>query len=370
MVNFDGIGPEKILEVHNAKVGMHGYLVIDSTSLGPSKGGIRMTPNVNVDEVARLARIMTLKSSLAGLPFGGGKSGIIANPKELTEKKKKEIIEAFADALKIVSPSLYVAAPDINTGEKEMGWYAKKNGSMKSVTGKPRKMGGLPHELGSTGFSVYHAAKVAAEHLNKKLKNMSFAVEGFGNVGFFAAKFLSQDGAKMLAVSDSRGVLYNKNGIDFEKLAKIKKEKGSVTEYRPGAILKGQDILKIKADILITAAVPDLIKVSDVDNLKFKLIVEGSNIPTTAEVEEYMHKKGILVVPDFVANAGGVISSYIEYIKGTEKKMFKLVEDKITKNTRIVLNIAKRQKVKPRDVAVKLAQDRVLRRCKICGVNL
>ena len=214
MVNFDGIGPEKILEVYNAKVGMHGFVVLDSLSLGPAKGGIRMTPDVDMDEVARLARTMTLKCSLAGLPFGGGKSGIIANPKELTEKKKKEIIEAFADALKEISPKLYIAAPDINTGEKEMAWYAKINGG-KSVTGKPKNLGGLPHELGSTGFGVYQAAKVAVEHMNKKLKNMTFAVEGFGNVGWFAAKFLTKDGARLVAVSDSRGGLYNKNGIYF-----------------------------------------------------------------------------------------------------------------------------------------------------------
>ena len=369
MVNFDGIGPEKILEVYNAKVGMHGFVVLDSLSLGPAKGGIRMTPDVDMDEVARLARTMTLKCSLAGLPFGGGKSGIIANPKELTEKKKKEIIEAFADALKEISPKLYVAAPDINTGEKEMAWYAKRNGN-KSVTGKPKSLGGLPHELGSTGFGVYQATKVAVEYMNKKLKNMTFAVEGFGNVGWFVAKFLTKDGARLVAVSDSRGVLHNKNGIDFEKLAKIKQDKGSVIDYKQGEILKGQDILRVKADILITAAVPDLIKISDVDDLKFKLIVEGSNIPTTPEVEEYMHKKGILVVPDFVANAGGVISSYVEYIKGNEKKMFKMVEEKITRNTRIVLNIAKKQKIKPRDAAMRLAQERVLKKCKVCNVQI
>jgi glutamate dehydrogenase/leucine dehydrogenase len=365
---YDEFGPEKIIEVYNPKVGMKGFVVIDNTALGPGKGGIRMTPSVDKEEVFRLARTMTWKNALADLPFGGAKSGIIANPKEFSKEKKKELIEAFSEALKIVCPDMYVAAPDINTSELEMEWFAKANGSKKSCTGKPKSMGGLPHELGSTGFGVSHAVKVAVEHQGKKLKGMTFAVEGFGNVGSFVCKFLSELGARLVAVSDSKGCLYIKDGIDYKKLMKAKEEKGSVVEYGSGKILPSNDILKVKADVLVPAAVPDLIKIGDVDSIDFKIIVEGSNITMQPDVEQALHRKGILVVPDFVANAGGVISSYVEYIGGDEKKMFKLVEEKITKNTKLVLENAKKGKLYPREAAMKIAQERVRKKCKICRV--
>src|SRR3989344_5327582 len=344
LVNYDEFGPEKVIQVYNPKVGMKGFVVIDSLALGPGKGGIRMTPTVSIDEVSRLARVMTWKTSMADLPFGGAKSGIIADPKAISLEKKKEIIEAFAKALKIVSPDLYVAAPDINTAEREMEWYAKANGSKKSCTGKPKKMGGLPHELGSTGFGVFHAAKVAAEYAKLDLEKST------------------------VAISDSRGVIYNKAGLNFNKLAQVKEKNGTVIEYKPGKVLPSRDILKIKADVLVTAAIPDLVKAGDVDDINFKLIIEGSNIPMTSDVEELLYKKGILVVPDFVANAGGVISSYVEYIGGNEKKMFKMVEEKVVNNTRIVLDDAVNKVCKPRDSALLIAKDRVLKKCDICKV--
>ena len=368
LVNYDEFGPEKVIQVYNPKVGMKGFVVIDSLALGPGKGGIRMTPTVSIDEVSRLARVMTWKTSMADLPFGGAKSGIIADPKAISLEKKKEIIEAFAKALKIVSPELYVAAPDINTAEREMEWYAKANGSKKSCTGKPKKMGGLPHELGSTGFGVFHAAKVAAEYAKLDLEKSTVAIEGFGNVGWFVAKFLSEADAKLVAISDSRGVIYNKAGLNFNKLAQVKEKNGTVIEYKPGKVLPSRDILKIKADVLVTAAIPDLVKAGDVDDINFKLIIEGSNIPMTSDVEELLYKKGILVVPDFVANAGGVISSYVEYIGGNEKKMFKLVEEKVVNNTRIVLDDAVNKVCKLRDCALEIAKKRVLEKCDVCKV--
>ena len=337
MVQFDEFGPEKILEVYHPSSGMHGFVVIDNTRLGPAKGGIRMTPTVSIDEVSRLARAMTWKCALADLPFGGGKSGIIADPRNLSKEKNKEIIEEFAKALKLVAPSLYIAAPDINTAEQEMEWFAKANGNNNSCTGKPKKLGGLPHELGSTGFGVYHSTLIALKHKKMDVKKTTIAIEGFGNVGWFAAKFLSEKGAKLVAVSDSSGVIYNPKGLDFETLAKTKKEKGKVTDYKNGKKLSSKDIISIEADVLITAAIPDLVSKNDVSKIKAKIVVEGSNIPMSHESEELLAKKGILVVPDFVANAGGVISSYCEYKGLSEKDMFKMVEEKITKNTELVL---------------------------------
>jgi len=191
------------------------------------------------------------------------------------------------------------------------------------------------------------------------LKNSTVAIEGFGNVGWFAAKYLTEHGAKLVAVSDSKGVIYKKDGLDFKKLDQTKKERGTVTTYGEGEILQQKDILGLDVDILITAAVPDLIKKEDIEKIKAKLIVEGSNIPTTPELEEDLHKKGVLVIPDFVANAGGVISSYAEYRGKNPDQMFKTIEKKIRVNTEKVLKRSRKNGVKPRDSAMEIAVERI-----------
>jgi len=369
MVDFDGFGPEKIIQVYNPKVGMRGILVIDNTALGPGKGGTRMTPTVSVDEVARLARAMTWKCALAELPFGGAKSGIIANAKELSPEKKEEIVQAFGRALKMVCPEQYIAAPDMNMAEQEMAWFAQAVGSSKACTGKPKDMAGLPHELGSTGFGVFHSLIVGAEHTGLSVENATVAIEGFGNVGTFVMKFLAEKGAKVVAVSDSKGLIYNKEGLDYSRLMDVKKETRSVINYSPGQVLKSPDIVGLDVDILVTAAVPDLIHHANVGDVKARLIVEGSNIPMKPEHEELLHKRGILVIPDFVANAGGVISSYVEWKGGTEAEMWKVIEEKITKNTRLVLERAQEAGIKPRDAGLVIAKERVLAKCTTCRVD-
>jgi glutamate dehydrogenase (NAD(P)+) len=364
---FDDMGPEKVLEVYNAKVGMRGFVVIDNTALGPGKGGIRMTPTVSKEEVFKLARTMTFKNALADLPFGGAKSGIIANDRDLTKKEKKAIVQAFSKELKAVVPKEYVAAPDMNMAQVEMEWFAKANGSMKSCTGKPKKMGGLPHELGSTGYGVAEATEVALKFKGMKVKGATIAIEGFGNVGVYTAKFLTEKGAKLVAVSDSKGCLFVSSGIDVEELMKVKKETGSVINY-PGNAGTCPSIINAKVDVLVTAAIPDFIKSKDVDAINAKVIVQGSNIPMSEKTEEMLHNRGILIVPDFVANAGGVISSYVEYIGGNEKKMFTMVKEKIKKNTSLVLTTAKKNKTYPRRAALAIAEKRILEKCKVCKI--
>lgn len=368
MVDFDEFGPDKIIEVYHPKTGMRGVVVIDNTALGPGKGGIRMTPTVSVDEVSKLARAMTWKCAMADLPFGGAKSGIIADSKKLSSQQKKDIIIAFSEAIKPVCPLHYVAAPDMYMAEEEMRIFVEANGSKKSATGKPKDMGGIPHELGSTGFGVYQAALVAANYLDMDIRKATFAVEGFGNVGMIAAKYLTEEGAKMVGASDSRGCLYNKNGIDYTKLAEIKEKEGSVISYKPGEVLPNKDIIKLNVDILIPAAVPNLIIASDINNIKAKLIVEGSNIPIAPAVEELLHKKDVLIIPDIVANAGGVISSYVEYIDGTPKQMFEMVRKKIKNNVQLVLKDAESNGHSPRDVAMLIAKKRVRAKCKTCRI--
>src|SRR3972149_11608962 len=266
MIQHDEFGPEKIVEVYDQKTKMRGVLVIDNTALGPGKGGIRMTPTVSTEEVFRLARTMTWKCSLAGLPFGGAKSGIIADPKKLSKEEKKSMIQAFAVALKPLSPKYYIAAPDVNTAEEEMAWYVEANGSLQSAPGKPAilcvKPGeqcGIPHEYGSTGFGVAHATAVAVKFANIDIRGARVAIEGYGNVGSFAGKHLAEMGAKIVATSDSKGTIYNKEGLDMDKIAMVKKETGTVTNYKPGQVLKPEELFLLDVDIIIPAALPDVI---------------------------------------------------------------------------------------------------------------
>jgi glutamate dehydrogenase (NAD(P)+) len=364
----DEWGPEKILHVYDPKVGMKGVLVIDNTTLGPGKGGIRMLPTLTTEEIFRLARTMTWKCALAELPFGGAKSGIIADPKQISKEKKMEIIGAFSRALKPVCPKLYVAAPDVNTGEEEMAVFAKENGSMKACTGKPAHMCvkpsvkcGLPHEYGSTGLGVVQAAFTAANYVGLDFEGATAAVEGFGNVGSYVTEYLTQIGVKVVAVSDSKGCIYNLEGLEYEKLYKVKMETRSVINYRPGKVLDNKELFELPVDILIPAALSDVITKDNVDSVKAKMVVEAANIPVRPEIEEVLRKRGVLVLPDILANAGGVISSYAEYKGYNPKQMLKLVQRKIRRNTMTVLEYAKEKNIGPRDAALNIAKERILR---------
>lgn len=361
----DSIGPEKILEVYDPSTGMRGFTVIDNTALGPAKGGIRMTPTVNIKEVFRLARAMTLKNSLAGLPFGGGKSGIVYN-KDVDLIKKDLFIKSFARSLKNLVPSEYIAGPDINTTEKDMETFVKAHGNFNSATGKPldfckiingKKVCGLPHELGSTGLGVSYATQVALKHTGIPINGAKIAIEGFGNVGSFTFKNLEEAGARIVAISDSKGCLYNEEGLSFKEIEKIKSIKGTVTAGK-GRILPGHKLFELPVDVLIPGALPDVITRQNMNSIQSKIIVEAANIPIPLEVEEELSKR-ILIVPDFVANAGGVISSYVEYIGKDQKYMYKMVKDKITKNTQLVLDTAKKLSISPRDAANNIAKERV-----------
>lgn len=350
----DTLGPELIIKAYNSEKGIWGYCVIDNTRRGSGKGGIRMTPSVTEEEVCRLARAMTLKNSVADIPFGGAKSGICCDPKRMTPKEKKEVIEWFARALKPVLISKYIAGPDVNTTEKEMQHFVEAAKNRKAATGKPTKLKGLPHELGSTGYGVAIATREALSHKGIDIKDARIAIEGFGNVGTFAFKFLSSWGATIVAVSDSRGTLFNEKGLKYGELMKVKKNTGSVTGGN-GTKLSSNEIFELDVDVLIPAALPDVIGEANVDRVKAKIIVEGANIPMREEYEYRLHKQGALVIPDFVANAGGVISSYAEHKGMSEKKMFALVEEKITQSMVRLLSELSKTKRTPRDIAYELA---------------
>ena len=378
MKEYDQWGPEYVVRVYKPSIGLEGFLVIDNTVLGPGKGGIRMTRDVTEEEVRRLARTMTWKNALAGIPFGGAKAGIVWPPSaKATEGKhgesdelKKRYIQSFAQAIKLFTPRKYIAGPDVNTGEKEMQWFVEATGNWRSATGKPAqycmkifgKKGekcGIPHEFGSTGFGVAEAAKVAAKIKGIDIKKATVAIEGFGNVGRFTFKYLNDEGAKIVAVADKDGAIYNPNGLEEQQLLHIKSKGKSVKEYTDGKKLAHEEIFGLAVDILIPAAVTDVINDKNKNKRKAKIIVEGANIPMKESIEEELFKKGILIVPDFVANAGGVISAYAEYRGYNPKKMFELVKEKITQTTHSVLEESIRKGKNPRSVALEIAKYKI-----------
>lgn len=364
----DRFGPEYVVTLYDSSVGMKGFLVIDNIALGPGKGGIRMTPNVTADEVFRLARTMTWKNALADIPFGGAKAGIVweGGTKEL----KKEFVQSFARAIKIFTPKKYIAGPDVNTGEEEMKWFVDATGSWRSATGKPAnvcmalfgKKGekcGIPHEFGSTGFGVAQATKTAATLKGIDITNATVAIHGFGNVGSFTYQFLTEMGARVVAIADRSGAVFEAQGLDKEKIERLEKEKKRIGEYPGGRKMTDNEFWGLNADILIPASVTDVINEKNKGAVRAKIIVEAGNIPMSEEIEREFHQKGILVVPDFVANAGGVISSYAEYRGYNPKRMFELVERKITKTAARVLKESITTKRNPRDIAIEIAQHKV-----------
>ncbi len=362
----DEWGPEKILHVYNPEVGMKGILVIDNTTLGPGKGGIRILPTITTEEIFRLARTMTWKCALAELPFGGAKSGIIADPKQISKEEKLKIIRFFSRALKSVCPKLYIAAPDVNTGEEEIAVFVKENGSLKSATGKPAAMCvkpgvkcGIPHEYGSTALGVVQAAFTAANYSELDFEGATVAIEGFGNVGSYVAEYLTQIDVKVVAVSDSKGCIYQPEGLRYEKLSEVKKESGSVVNYRPGKVLDNKEIFELPVDVIIPAALPDVITKDNVRRVKAKMVVEAANIPIRPEIEEVLQRRGVLVVPDILANAGGVISSYAEWRGYNPQQMLKLVQRKIRRNTLVVLDYAVEKGLGLRDAALGIAKERI-----------
>jgi glutamate dehydrogenase (NAD(P)+) len=366
----DEVGPECVVKVYNPKVGLKGVLVIDNTTLGPGKGGIRMTSDVTEEEVARLARTMTWKNALAGIPFGGAKAGMVW--KGGTDEEKKAAVQEFAKALKVFTPRKYIAGPDVGSGEREMSWFVGATKIWRSATGKPANLCmkifgkegekcGLPHEFGSTGWGVAQSTKTLVDLLGKDMKDMTIAIHGFGNVGTFAFTYLTEMGAKVVAIADKEGAMYSESGFDREPVIKeIINQRKSIVEYQNGARkISGRDFWKVPVDILIPASVTDVINETNKNDIKAKIIVEAGNIPMRESIEDELFKKGIIFIPDFVANAGGVISSYAEYRGYNPKQMFETVKNKIVKTTNLVMKESINKGINPRQVAMDLAKRRV-----------
>lgn len=348
----DDLGPEKIVHIYEPKSGLKAIVVIDNLSLGPAVGGCRMAPDVDTREVFRLARAMTLKNALSELPHGGAKSAILEHS---SAPNKEVLMREFAQAIKHLSD--YIPGPDMGTDETCMAYIFDEIGR---AVGLPHVLGGLPlDELGTTGYGLAVAADVAAEVLELPLKNSRIIIQGFGNVGKAAAKFLTDRGATVVAACDSKGAIHNPDGINVKALTEFVKSGGLVKDSDLGKPLTNEALLQLESDIFIPAARPDIYTVDNQHWLKTKLVLEGANIPITHEAAEIMVNRGIVIVPDVIANGGGVICAATEYQGMSEKQAFERIESTISRNTREVLGRSMKQKEFPHTAATNMAKERL-----------
>lgn len=350
----DELGPSKIIHIYEPAVGLKGILVVDNIAMGPSIGGLRIAPDVSVSECFRLARAMTLKNAAAGLPHGGGKMVIYGDPK-MPVQQKQLLVRAAAASLR--NQEAYIFGPDMGTNEECMAWVRDENG--RSV-GLPRELGGIPlDEIGATGWGLMHATEVALNYLDFDFQDARVVIQGFGSVGKHSAGFLSQKGALIVAVNDSRGTIYNADGLDLDALFELKQMGKSVIDFSGGKSLEQDAIIDIECDIWIPAARPDVINEANVDRLRTKLIVQGANIAITEGAEKHLYEKGVTCVPDFISNAGGVICAAMEYKGSTQQAAMATIAEKISHNTRMVLDISATEKIQPREAAIQMASERV-----------
>jgi glutamate dehydrogenase (NAD(P)+) len=352
----DALGPAKVVHIHNPSVDLKAVLVVDNVAAGPAIGGLRMASDVDTEECFRLARAMTLKNAAAGLPHGGAKSVLCADPK-MPLPQKERLIRALACALRDIEE--YIFGPDMGTDETCMAWVKDEIG--RSV-GLPREVGGIPlDEIGATGWGIRHVTDVALRYCDFSIQGARLAVQGFGAVGKHAARFLAAEGAVLVAAADSRGAIYNPKGIDVAELIVIKERGQTVCDYREADKLERDAVIDVPCDIWIPAARPDVVHEDNVRRLNTRLVIQGANIPFTLKAEQYLHGRRVLCVPDFIVNAGGVICAAMEYRGASQSGALAVIEEKLRTNTEQVLKRAKREQILPREAAMDLAVERVKR---------
>jgi glutamate dehydrogenase (NAD(P)+) len=358
-ITYDDFGPFKVIEVYEPSVGLRGTLVVDNVARGPSIGGLRMAPDVSTGECFRLARAMTFKNAAADLPHGGGKSVLYGDP-AMPKKQKEELVRAFACSLEEVEQ--YIFGPDMGTDEECMGWVRDEIGR---AVGLPSEIGGIPlDKLGATGWGLLHAIKVACEFQERELAGSTVALQGFGAVGKHTARFLAEEGAVIVAAAELAGTVSCADGLDVDQLLALKNEGGSLLDYPDGpGVIKGdtESIIDVACDIWIPAARPDVIREDNVDRLKTEMVIAGANIPMTPGAEQILHERGVLHIPDFIANAGGVICAAMEYQGASRTAAMDIIEEKITYNVRRVLDTARAENCTTRKAAEDMAHRRVRR---------
>jgi glutamate dehydrogenase/leucine dehydrogenase len=349
-----------------------GYRVQYNDALGPTKGGIRYHPDLTLDEVTALAAWMTWKTAVTGLPLGGGKGGIRCNSKDMSKAELERLTRGYARAIaKFIGPFTDVPAPDVYTTAEMMAWIMDEYSEIVGypafgvVTGKPVNVGGSLGRSEATSRGVMYTVVEAAKHLGINLKGATVAVQGYGNVGYNAARLLHEIGCKIIAVSDSKGGAYNSEGFDPVKVLEYKNKTSSVLDYPGSSVVTNEQLLELKCDILVPAALENQITGANAANIKAKIVGEGANGPVTPEADEILFKKGVFVIPDILANSGGVIVSYFEQVQNqmnyywAEDEVRAKLKDAITKAFNDVLSMSKQHNVNMRVAAYMLAVKRV-----------
>jgi glutamate dehydrogenase (NAD(P)+) len=358
-----------------------GYRVQYNITLGPAKGGIRYHPGVTLDEVTALAAWMTWKCAVAHVPFGGGKGGIIVDPNKLSRRELEALTRRYvAEIVDAIGPEKDVPAPDVNTNDQIMAWvmdtYSMHVGhtSTAVVTGKPIEMGGSLGRREATGRGVMIVTREAAKHLKLEITGATVAVQGFGNVGSISADLLSKIGAKIVAVTDWKGGVYNKNGLDITKMLDYARQHRSIDGFPGGESLDNAALFELPVDVLIPAALENQITMENAPKIKAKIIAEGANGPTTPDAHKHLHERGVFVIPDILANAGGVTTSYFEWVQDRhgyfweEDEVNKRLENKMVEAFTDVLSTSQRYKTDMRTAAYIVAISRVATVTKMRGM--
>jgi glutamate dehydrogenase (NAD(P)+) len=349
---------------------------------GPFKGGIRYHPQVSIDEVKALSMWMTWKCAIADLPYGGGKGGIICNPKEMSEGELERMTRRYAYGISdIIGPHTDIPAPDVYTGGKEMAWIMDTYSALKGnfvqpelITGKPLAIGGSLGRNEATGRGLSFTIREAAKKLKINMKTATVIVQGFGNAGQFAAQLVEEQGAKIIGASDSQGGVYNKNGIQIGALRRHKEKTGSVVGFSGTKSISNEDLLEQDCTILIPAALESQLTKKNAGKISTKIIAEAANGPTTTEADETLYKNKILVIPDILANGGGVTVSYFEWLQNlrreywSENEVNERLDRNITKAFDDVYNIYEKYDVNMRKASTLLAVNRVVEAIKIRGL--
>lgn len=358
-----------------------GFRVQYNDALGPTKGGLRFHPEETVNTVKALAAWMTWKTAVVDLPYGGGKGGVICNPKQLSEGEIERISRSYINAIgDFIGPDKDIPAPDVYTNPQTMGWmmdeYSKLQGqnSPAVITGKPVAIGGSEGRGDATARGVIFTIREATKKLGIGTQTASIAIQGYGNAGYYCAQLIEEIlGANVVAVSDSKGGVYRENGIDVEAVKDHKRETGTVSGFSDYDQLTNQELLSLDVDILIPAAVENVITEENADEIQADLVAEAANGPTTPEADSILYERGIYVIPDFLCNAGGVTVSYFEWVQNrdryywTKDEVYKRLDQKMTKAFNDVHQRAQQEKVDNRTAAYLVSVEKVAEAMKLRG---
>jgi len=352
-----------------------------NTARGPAKGGVRYHPDVSLDEVKALSAWMTWKCAVVGIPYGGAKGGVICNPKEMSDGELERLSRRYIyEISSIIGPKKDIPAPDVYTTPKIMGWYVdtynKLTGeaSFSTITGKPLELWGSEGRGEATARGLSYTVEVAAEKLKINPLGATVVIQGYGNAGSISAKLLRKQGYKIIAVSDSKGGAYNPQGIDPSEILDYKIKTSTVKGFPKAKFISNKDLLEIECDVLVPAALEGVITEKNANNIKAKIIAEAANGPTTPEADEILYQRGVFIIPDILANAGGVTVSYFEWIQGlygyfwNEERVNRRLKKLMVKAFNEVLKLAQKEKIDNRTAAYIYAISQVAEAMKVRGI--